>query len=153
PAFTQHDELRALVDALCEEAISPDQLRRLEELVLAHPEAEAFYVQRMSMHADLIRHFRGLPDRAGSSEPEPLAAKAEPARRRWRRVVAVAVGLAGLAAAVLVAVGLWPRNPSVVQKQPDHPAEATDNTVAILHQTHQAVWDDTGLPTRPGSPL
>jgi hypothetical protein len=153
PAFTQLDELRALVDALCEETIGPDQLRRLEELVLAHPEAEAFYVQRMSMHADLVRHFRGLPEGAAATGRASGDAKAEPGRRRWPRVVAVAAGLAGLAAAVVVAVGLWPRHPSVVQKPSDHPAEATDNTVAILLQTHQAEWDDTGLPTRPGSPL
>ena len=36
------EELRALLDALCEETISPEQVRRLEELVLGHPEAEAF---------------------------------------------------------------------------------------------------------------
>ena len=33
-------ELRALLDALCEESITPEQLRRFKELVLAHPEAD-----------------------------------------------------------------------------------------------------------------
>jgi hypothetical protein len=151
PAFPHLDELRALTDALCEEAITPEQLRRLEELVLAHPEAEAFYVQRMSLHADLIRHFRGLPERVGPPRSEPAAPR--PAARRGPRVVAVAAGLAGLAAAVLVAVWLWPRNPTVVHRPPEQPGEATDNTVAILLQSHRAEWEDTGLPTRPGSPL
>jgi hypothetical protein len=154
PAFPHRDELRTLLDALCEETITPEQLARLEELVLAHPEAEALYVQRMSLHADLIRHFRGLPERA---EPAPADPAAEPAPRRgsrpWVRTAAVAAGLAGLAAAVLVAVTLWPRNPSVVQRPAENPGEATDNTVAILLHTHQADWEDTGLPTRPGSPL
>ena len=32
-------ELRSLLDALCEESISAEQVRRLEELVLSHPDA------------------------------------------------------------------------------------------------------------------
>src|SRR5579883_2593054 len=66
-------ELHPLLDALCEETITPEQLRRLEELVLAHPETEAFYIQFMSLHADLISHVAGLP------EPKPIQeAKSEP---------------------------------------------------------------------------
>ena len=38
---TERDEFQTLLDALCEESISPEQHARLEELVLAHPEAEA----------------------------------------------------------------------------------------------------------------
>ena len=38
--FQDLAELRALLDALCEESITPEQVGRLEELVLAHPEAE-----------------------------------------------------------------------------------------------------------------
>src|SRR5262245_20151241 len=52
--FEHLEELRALLDALCEETIDAEQVRRLEELVLAHPEAEACYVQSMSLHADLL---------------------------------------------------------------------------------------------------
>src|SRR5207245_1961013 len=56
---TPHDptELRELLDALVEEAISQEQMRRLEQLVLGSPEAEAYYVQYLSMMADLGRHF------------------------------------------------------------------------------------------------
>ena len=32
-------------------------------------------------------------------------------------------------------------------------AEDVDDTIAVLVQTHRAVWEETGLPTRPGSPL
>jgi hypothetical protein len=32
-------------------------------------------------------------------------------------------------------------------------AELTDETVAVLLQTHNAQWEDTGSPPRPGSPL
>ena len=59
--FKDFAELRDLLDALCEESITQQQLQRLEELVLGHPEAEAFYVQYMSMFAGLDRHFAGLP--------------------------------------------------------------------------------------------
>jgi len=54
-------ELRPLLDALCEQSITAAQLARLEELVLNHPEAEAFYIQFMSFQADLIGHITGLP--------------------------------------------------------------------------------------------
>jgi hypothetical protein len=59
--FENVDELRALLDALCEESITAEQMQRLEELVLNHPEAEAYYVQYLSLHADLAGHFGVLP--------------------------------------------------------------------------------------------
>jgi hypothetical protein len=68
-------ELRPLLDALCEEAITPEQLRRLEELVLTNPEAEAEYIRAMSLQAALIAHVAGLPE----PKTEALADKAEPA--------------------------------------------------------------------------
>jgi hypothetical protein len=54
-------ELRGLLDALCEESITAAQVRRLEELVLARPEAEAYYVQYMGLYAALGRHYAGRP--------------------------------------------------------------------------------------------
>ena len=68
--FAESDELRTLLDAVCEERITPDQLRRLEHLVLTHPEAEAYYVQYMSLSADLARHF-AAPGRSRSTDPAP----------------------------------------------------------------------------------
>jgi hypothetical protein len=56
------EELQRLLDALCEGDISAGQVRRLEELVLASAEAEAFYLRYMSLQADLARHF-GRPRR------------------------------------------------------------------------------------------
>lgn len=55
-------ELRTILDAICDERATPAQLRRLEELVLAHPAAEAHYVRFMSFYADLIDHVAGLPE-------------------------------------------------------------------------------------------
>ena len=78
-------ELQPLLDALCEETITPEQLRRLEELVLNHPEAEAHYVRFMSFYADLIGHVAGLPepprphrgrpDCPPCAEPRPIATR------------------------------------------------------------------------------
>ena len=60
-------ELCELLDSLCEESFTPEQIRRLEELILAHPQAEAYYVQYMNFHANLAYHFRALP---GRTEPD-----------------------------------------------------------------------------------
>jgi hypothetical protein len=56
--FQDFVELCALLDALCEESCTPEQIRRLEELIRAHPQAEAYYIQYMNFHANLAHHFR-----------------------------------------------------------------------------------------------
>src|SRR5262245_39735833 len=66
-------ELGTLLEALCEELITAEQIQRVEELVLTYPEAQAYYVQYLSLHADLASHFSGL--RAGA---EPLTCGAFP---------------------------------------------------------------------------
>ena len=149
------DELRSLLDAVAEEVATPEQVARLEALVLAHPEAEAHYVQYMSLIADLSRGAASLP---GPAVPWPRIATVAPStavrprRRLWNRPWVV--GLAGLAAGVLLAIWLWPR-PIVINSapRPDAVAERVDHTVAVLLRTHNADWEDTGMPTRPGSAL
>jgi ferric-dicitrate binding protein FerR (iron transport regulator) len=166
PAFRDIDELRELLDALCEESISAEQLRRLEELVLTHPEAEAYYVQYMSLYADLGRHFATLPGAAAQSLRERLGAVAMPepstpamaapdrirmARRR-RVLKWGALGLTGLAAGVLLALWLT-HGPSKDSSTPEQAAERSDDTVAVLLQAPEAVWEESDFPTRPGTPL
>jgi hypothetical protein len=166
--FPEFDELRALLDALCEETITPDQVRRLEELLLARPEAEAFYVQYMSFFADLDRHFSVLPlsttgplralvegKTAPNAEERPASQQAPPqphVHRGRSRFVWIAVGLGGLAAAALLAAVLWPyaKGPAPAS---DQAAERIDNTVAVLLVAPGAVWGDTEVPTRAGAPL
>jgi hypothetical protein len=146
-----HDlsELRTLLNALCEETATEEQVRRLEELVLAHPEAEAYYVQYMSQHADLVSHFAALPVPSQQALRERSGKR--PARRRalwlWG-----GVGLTGLAAGLLLALTPWhrPQTDSTAKKPA---AEASDNTVAVLLQAAGARWADTGLPTKPGAAL
>src|SRR6516225_3328148 len=97
-------ELRSLLDALCEESISAEQLRRLEELVLSHPDAEAYYVQYMYLYADLSRAKHVKPVR----EPVQAVKAGSPWRRR-RMLVWGSVGLTGLVAAgLLLMAGMWP---------------------------------------------
>ena len=127
-------DLRGLIDRVCEELVTADEMRQLENYLRADPAAEAFYVQVMAEHADLRRRLgrRPVPNL-------PL-----PAPRGWRWA---AGGLAALAASVL-AVLAWPTRPPTV----DAPSgEATDSSVAVLASAAGAVWD--GLPLRPGAPL
>jgi ferric-dicitrate binding protein FerR (iron transport regulator) len=164
--FPHFAELRALLDALSEESITAEQLRRVEELVLAHPEAEAYYVQYMSLYADLSRHFSVLPvlgeesvrNRVGAipnpqsrrrGEKEPRSA---PSRFRLSLSRRFLVPLLGLAAGLLLVVALWPKPRG--GSMPDEPAaEPTDNTVAVLLQAPGAVWEEGGPAPRAGAPL
>ena len=47
-------ELSELMEGLCEERLSPDQLMRLEQIVLADPAAARYYVEYMHLHGTLI---------------------------------------------------------------------------------------------------
>src|SRR6516162_2906295 len=89
-------ELRGLLDALCEETITAEQLARLEHLLLTHVEAEAYYVQHMSQLADLARHFGAVQTAAAVArprpQPQPVAAAAPARRRRVRRVLFAMAG-------------------------------------------------------------
>ena len=165
PAFGNLDELRELLDALCEESSSAEQLRRLEELVLAHPEAEAYYVQYMSLYADLGRHFATLPGAAAQSLRERLGAAttaesstpalaapgpSRPARRR-RVLKWSALGITALAAGVLLALWLVsgpPKNPST----PEQAAERSDDTVAVLLQAPKPSGRRPTFPRAPAHP-
>jgi hypothetical protein len=152
-------ELRGLLDALCEESISDEQLRRLEELVLKHPEAEAYYVQFMSLYADLVGHFGVLPrpaERVLQSAPATIAApgksvEARPTGRRGRRFGAAL--LIALAAGVITAVVLWNSRTSKSPSPSGPAAERLEDSVAVLLQAPGAVWGESELPTRVGAPL
>jgi hypothetical protein len=153
-SFQDHAELGDLLHALCEETITPEQMRRLEELVLAHPEAEALYVQCLDLQAGLARHFAASPATIEPSLRRRIETPSPPARfRRLRGVPLKVMGLAGLAAGVIVAIALtWEK--AVTVPSPGEPgAEPTDDSVAILVEAAGAEWGDTGMPTRTGAPL
>jgi hypothetical protein len=115
-----HAELRSLVEALCEETITAPQMERLEALVAADPDAEAFYITYLHMQACLVREFgattpqfgdggQGPPGsvEGGAGGPAPVAVPdVRPVRgRRSVRLGYVAAALA-LAATVGLA-GAW----------------------------------------------
>jgi len=105
-------ELRALLDAMCEESFDDAQLDRLEQLLAESEEARAFYVEYMSMHASPERYVVG--DTLESHDaPMALAISRTsttqvggPAARGaggWLSPLAIAAGVA-LAAAVALAL-------------------------------------------------
>lgn len=166
PPFPEFAELQTLLNALCEETISADQLRRLEELLRARPEAEAYYVQYMSLYADLSRHFgvgsggTEAPPRERAEAAGPAAAGKRPARRARSSAFGLRLllsprflaPLSAVAAAVLLAVALWPRHRNV--STPEEPGpEPTDNSVAVLLKAPGAEWDEPGPGPRVGAPL
>ncbi len=161
-------ELRGLLDALCEESITPEQVQRLEQLVLINPEAEAYYVQFMSFYADLARTVVRLPGRAEQSVREraeetrsatvqtPVGAElplnGRPSRSRLLGLSAL--GLAALAVGVFLAILFLPRPGQPTRSPaPETATEAVDDSVAVLINTNRAEWVATGLPTRPGALL
>src|SRR4051794_22024085 len=92
-------ELRTLLEALCEERITPEQMARLEHLVLTDPENEAFYIRFMHLHAGLIREFAGvLPGLDASPTATSGARRGGPLARvrswlPWAVAVAACVAL------------------------------------------------------------
>ncbi len=169
PPIPELAELQSLLDALCEESITPEQVRRLEELVRTQPAAEAYYVQYMSFYADLIGYLGVLPaatagalrERVAAAQPEAEVAsparglavhQARPASRRSRRWFWAPLGLSGLAAGVLLVWTLWLR-PHHSAMQSNAVPEAVDHTVAVLLQAPEAVWENTDQPLRAGNPL
>jgi len=145
------EELRSLLDALVEEKITPEQSKRLEEILLQHPEAETHYIQYMNLVADLSRHFATSP---ATTIPASLSASGgQKPVKRLGKILVIAGSLTGIAASFLLAIALWPRPIVLVTNQPTLTSERVDDSVAVLLQTHKAEWEDTGLPIRPGSTL
>jgi hypothetical protein len=159
-------ELRRLLDALCEETITADQVQRLEDLVCGHPEAEAYYIQYMSLHADLSRRFAVLPagsDSQGAtrSVPNPERQPAEArsgrervvVRQRRRLVWGSVLALSGLAAGFVVAIVLLRPERSAPVPPSNPGSEQLDGSVAVLLQAPGAVWGQTDFPLGAGTPL
>lgn len=131
-------ELFELCDRLLDGEFSADDRQRLEALVLGNPEMRRLYVEIMHGHAAL-RHNASRLGPASLEEvlqaiPEELPANVTRARfPRWPLQ---------LAAAVAVCVGVWWFAPRPSEKP-----------LAKLIETNGARWENSSLPTTPGSPL
>ncbi len=134
------DELHILCDAAVEERLTPEQQRRLEELVLSDPAARRYYVEYLhqhgALHWSLLQKDEGATRPAPTPETTPAPVILRPQFNRRRVLTAVAA-----AAAVLVALGLWVN------------ARASALAVATLTGGKSCKWDAGTLPTEEGAKL
>ena len=73
-------ELLTLIEALCEESISLEQLARLEDRLRCDPMAEEVYIGYMLIHSKLLQEFGGTSIVPGR---EPASARVV----RWHRPI------------------------------------------------------------------
>ena len=71
-SHTPPTELELLLEALCEDRMTPDEAQRLEHLVLSSPEARWHYLTYLDLHGTLYW------DAAGAGSPEPLSSQEVP---------------------------------------------------------------------------
>lgn len=168
--FPHEEEFRALLDALCDESISDAEVRRLEQIVLSHPEAEALYVQHMGLFAELAQQVGHTPRlnelqlcrRLPPAALRDLTLESATASRRTPRVPGrhawVVLAVSAAASIALLVIPAARRFPAVDPSTPAGAAhtaanEPLDNTVAVLFSSQGAEWGPTELPTSTGSAL
>lgn len=171
--FPEEEELRALLDALCEDRITTAEIARLEELVLTRPEAEVYYVQYLGMFAELSTTLStpaalnegALRRRLESARPVAATSKGLSGRLgSWRSWLAVCASVLAIAAVWWAATGKRGNSKnSVVQKEPagqrpsevmvDENGEPVDDTVAVIRAVSMAEWDHEGRLLDVGSTL
>lgn len=131
-----HEELQTLCAAAVDDRLSDEQTRRLEELVLAHPEARRYYVEYLHQHAAL--HWSmGEPGLLTQGKVEVAAPEKRPTSR-WKMLT---VGL--LAASVLIAVLAWFGARETQAAGP----------LATLAEAKACKWESGTLPTETGAAL
>ncbi|OAI57371.1 hypothetical protein AYO47_08115 [Planctomyces sp. SCGC AG-212-M04] len=177
--FPELEELRGLLDALCEDRITPAEIARLEELVLTRPEAEVYYARYLGLFAELSHSLsrspalneRELRNRLGASDTEgsiPMASDRSSGSQKWRRVWAAAACLAIAASGVLWWAAPWrpaiwkPDRVLVLDDAPaagpdaeliDENGELLDNTVAVIRADWDAEWKSPDQPLEVGATL
>jgi ferric-dicitrate binding protein FerR (iron transport regulator) len=146
------EELQPLCEAAIEERLTPEQLQRLEQLVLEHPEARRLYVEYLHQHASL-RWSVAEPALLAMPRPVPPepAARTVPirghARTFWKRLGIAATGVAA-AAVLALAIGLGVYSARLRQASDRPPAP-----FARLAEGKACKWDGGTLPTEVGAPL
>jgi dipeptidyl aminopeptidase/acylaminoacyl peptidase len=128
-------ELAELIDQLGDDTIAPDDLARLEAMLLDNPAAQRFYHEYVALGVDLS----WMPIDASPSLPQtaPLAVSA-PRRRRWAWLTG-SVAAAAMAACVLVALGLFGPTP------PPPPGSSEDGARVV------ALFGEVGLISAAGN--
>jgi len=130
------EKLRELCDRLLDGDFSPEDRACLEALVLGDPALRTLYVEIMHQHAALRQNASRLGDvplsevlRAMPDEPMSKMIRFP----RWPLQIA---------AAVLLGFAIWQFVP-----------HRTESPLATLIETNGARWENSSLPTVPGSPL
>lgn len=131
-----HTELRELCNRLLDGEFTAEDRARLEALVLGDPALRRLYVEIMHQHASLRQSATRLGDVPLAEVLETLPG--EPVSKiirfpRWPLQIA---------AAVVLGVAIWLFVP-----------RPTEKPLATLVETNGARWDNSSLPTTPGSHL
>jgi ferric-dicitrate binding protein FerR (iron transport regulator) len=134
----KQQSLRELIDAVCEERITPEETSRLESLLTGDEEAQWFYLRHMNLWGSLRWDQRNAAEWQAVERMRPQQRPA--AARRWWSA-RVAWGTAA-ACCLLIAVVLWRRD--------DH---ATQPYLARVAQAVDAKWSFQGQPGSRGSQL
>jgi hypothetical protein len=138
-------ELWSLVEALVDGTATPQQRDRLEARLSQEPEARAFYVAYLDLHAHLQWRTRGEARREADGE------RRQPYLSFFRKAAVAA----GLLLAVGLVAGLLLHRPGADEREPpDLPDAPPPGSVAVLIGNSNTVWDkDMTLPTQTGSAL
>jgi hypothetical protein len=137
PGLPPDRELRELCDRLLDgdADFSADDRARLESLVLGSPDLRRLYVEIMHQNA-------ALGQNASRPGEAPLFDVVRTSPEPKVKVVRFQYWAAGIAAAIAIAFGAWWFAPHRMEKP-----------LATLVETNGARWEDSSLPTVPGSPL
>ncbi|MFO1094200.1 MAG: DUF1553 domain-containing protein [Planctomycetaceae bacterium] len=99
-----HRELPELLEALCEERLSPEQHARLDRLVVTDAEARRLYVDYIALHGMLSWDVASAASGKFVALAAAAAAEKQPLRRRSTRLT---LGVAAFAASFAVALAVW----------------------------------------------
>lgn len=137
-------EFDELLMATVERELTPAEQERLAALLQGNPALQQRYLSYLFVDAQLRWE-----------QPTPGSQSARPATRWYRSWRWLAV-IAAMATLAVIGFVMWNRpspTPTTTDPPLGEPAERTDDSVAVLASTVGAVWGESVLPTRPGSPL
>lgn len=131
------EELMALCDRMLDGELTPDERDRIETLVLGQPELKKLYVEYLQLHATLRQQSARLGETTMAETLHAVSVRsARPVRPTlwsWKAAAAFILGTGIMGA-------LW-----MVQDRA--------GIVATLNEVQGARWENSTLPTEPGSQL
>jgi Concanavalin A-like lectin/glucanases superfamily/FecR protein len=149
-----HAELDKILGAFREGLATPEQMARLDSLLLSDPEARDYYLEYIEIYSTL-RHYQG-----SSSQGERIGREAIDREKAPKRFAFPRVDLRWLAAAAALLAAVWfgsylaqPRGVPGLANQEKTPSTTPDGMVAVLSRSVDAVWGPMSLPTEAGSAL